>query len=178
MPPLVNPPIRVAERIGALDVLSNGRFEFGSGESLVTRELGGFGVDLENKSQQWDEALQAVVGMLEQDCYEGFSGDVVSVLGRPVYPKPIQKPTPPLWVACSRTEGLAKPANKGAGALCLTPTQEPEKARETWTEPYYQLLESDDWIPLSHAVNPNLLAVVTAFPHRDGAAARDHGRAH
>src|SRR5262249_43728394 len=40
-----NHPIRVAERIAVLDILSNGRVEFGSGRSITEQELGGFGID-------------------------------------------------------------------------------------------------------------------------------------
>src|SRR5918996_2032371 len=44
MPPRFNHPARVAERIATLDLVSNGRVEFGTGESASEMELGGFGV--------------------------------------------------------------------------------------------------------------------------------------
>src|SRR5690349_2312249 len=44
-PPPYNHPARVAERIATLDLVSNGRVEFGTGESSSQMELGGFGID-------------------------------------------------------------------------------------------------------------------------------------
>ena len=41
-----NPPQRVAERIACLDLVSNGRVEFGTGESASVTELGGFGREM------------------------------------------------------------------------------------------------------------------------------------
>src|SRR5918911_1481204 len=48
---------RVAERIASLDLLSDGRVDFGTGESSSEVELGGFGVDRATKREQWSEAL-------------------------------------------------------------------------------------------------------------------------
>src|SRR5246500_5774918 len=60
LPPGFNHPARVAERIATLDLVSDGRVEFGSGEASSQVELGGFGVDRETKRDQWSEALDAV----------------------------------------------------------------------------------------------------------------------
>src|SRR3954463_1480102 len=51
---------RVAERVATLDLLSNGRVEFGTGESSSENELGGFGIPREEKREQWTEAVEAV----------------------------------------------------------------------------------------------------------------------
>src|SRR5579859_4118317 len=58
MPPKYNHPARVAERIAALDLVSNGRVEFGTGESAAILELGGFGVNVEEKRQMWTETVE------------------------------------------------------------------------------------------------------------------------
>src|ERR1700746_1852534 len=55
MPPGYNHPARVAARSGTLDLVSNGRVEFGTGESASLMELGGFGVDFDEKRQAWME---------------------------------------------------------------------------------------------------------------------------
>ena len=59
MPPNINHPFRVAERISTLDLVSNGRVEFGSGESSTVAELDGFRVDPGEKRAQWEEATRA-----------------------------------------------------------------------------------------------------------------------
>src|SRR4051794_40803785 len=57
IPPAVNHPARVAERVATLDLISGGRVEFGTGEGSSQMELGGFGVDREGKRAQWEEWL-------------------------------------------------------------------------------------------------------------------------
>ena len=61
LPPAVNHPARVAERIATLDLLSNGRVEFGTGESSSVGELGGFNIDPADKRAQWEEALEVAI---------------------------------------------------------------------------------------------------------------------
>ena len=49
--PQYNHPVRTAERLAMLDLVSGGRVEFGSGESSSTAELGGFGIDPAHKAR-------------------------------------------------------------------------------------------------------------------------------
>ncbi len=56
-----NHPIRVAERVAALDILSNGRVEFGTGRSATLQELGGFDVDYGETRAMWEEGLEVVL---------------------------------------------------------------------------------------------------------------------
>src|SRR6204780_3428563 len=55
-----NHPARVAERIACLDLLSNGRCEFGMGESASITELTPFGRDMETKKEVFEEAVAAI----------------------------------------------------------------------------------------------------------------------
>jgi alkanesulfonate monooxygenase SsuD/methylene tetrahydromethanopterin reductase-like flavin-dependent oxidoreductase (luciferase family) len=182
LPYKVNNPFRVAERMAWLDILSDGRAEFGTGESTGTRELGGFDVDVATKEEQWHEALHAIVQMFtdeeHQGRFTGFEGKHLHLPPRGVRPAPYQKPHPPLWVACPRPETLWKATTHGAGSLCFTLSLEPERAREKWVEPYYQGLESDDWTPLSDTVNPNIVAVSAAMVHEKTALEQGIDGAH
>src|SRR3954463_7823944 len=63
IPPAVNHPARVAERVATLDLISGGRVEFGTGEGSSQMELGGFGVDRTEKRGQWEESLDAITRM-------------------------------------------------------------------------------------------------------------------
>ena len=58
MPPGYNQPARVAERVATLDLASNDRVYFGTGESSSLAELGGFGVDVDSQREQWMEAVE------------------------------------------------------------------------------------------------------------------------
>src|SRR5262245_7429185 len=56
-------PVRVAERVAVLDLLSNGRCEFGMGESASITELMPFGRNMETKREVFEEAVQAILPM-------------------------------------------------------------------------------------------------------------------
>lgn len=120
MPPGYNAPARIAERISTLDLLSNGRVEFGTGESASRTELEGYNVDPSQKREQWKEAVEQVTNMMVMDPYPGYEGDFFSMPARNVIPKPNQKPHPPLWVACSNRETIKMAARHGIGALTFT----------------------------------------------------------
>src|SRR5215216_6592736 len=92
IPPTVNHPARVAERIATLDLISGGRVEFGTGEGSSQLELGGFGVERRTKREQWEEALDAVTRMLVEEPFAGIDGRHVAMPPRNVLPKPKQKP--------------------------------------------------------------------------------------
>jgi len=132
-PPAFNHPARVAERVAMLDLVSDGRVEFGSGESSSDMELGGFGVDRAAKKAMWEEGLREVVQMMTNEPYCGVSGDYVQMPERNVIPKPLQKPHPPLWVACSRRETVMVAARMGVGALSFA-FDSPEEATERIAE--------------------------------------------
>ena len=57
IPPAVNHPARVAERVATLDLISDGRVDFGTGESSSAAELGGFLVDRTRKREMWEDAM-------------------------------------------------------------------------------------------------------------------------
>jgi len=158
-PPGYNHPARVAERIAALDILSNGRVEFGSGESSSDMELGGFGVDRGLKKAMWEEATREICHMMTQEPYEGFGGEFFSMPSRNVVPKPVQRPHPPLWVAASRRETTMVAARLGMASLGFgfeTPEELGERAEEYWR------LVREECFPIGQAINPGL-AVLTTF---------------
>ncbi|MGE4606449.1 MAG: LLM class flavin-dependent oxidoreductase [Myxococcota bacterium] len=118
LPVNYNHPLRVAERIAALDILSNGRVDFGTGVSSSELEMGAFGVDPETRHDQWEEALRAIPRMWREEPFE-HHGRYFDVPPRHVLPRPIQDPHPPLYVAATRDETLDVAGRLGIGALCL-----------------------------------------------------------
>ncbi|MGH2730372.1 MAG: LLM class flavin-dependent oxidoreductase, partial [Actinomycetota bacterium] len=173
LPPSFNHPARVAERIATLDLLSDGRVDFGTGESSSQMELGGFGIPRAQKRAQWAEALDVITRMMVEEPFAGHEGEFVSFPVRNVVPKPQQKPHPPLWVACSRRETILLAGRKGLGALSFS-FVEPEQAKE-WVDQYYSLIESDECVPAGFAVNPNLAVVVPLMCHEDEEEAIQRG---
>ena len=129
-----NHPARVAERVATLDLLSNGRCEFGMGESASITELEPFGVDMENKREIFEEAVRAIMPMFKDGPSE-HHGKYFNMPLRNVVPKPLQKPHPPLWVACSQLETLAKCGEWGMGALGFQFVS--ADAAHAWVHAYY-----------------------------------------
>lgn len=173
LPPGYNHPARVAERIATLDLVSDGRVEFGTGESSSQAELGGFGVDRELKRPQWEEALDAITRMFVEQPFAGYDGRFVKMPPRNVVPKPVQKPHPPLWVACSRRETILTAARHGLGALSFS-FIEPEAAKE-WVDAYYATLDSEECVPSGFTVNPNVAVAVPFMCHEDEQTAIERG---
>ncbi|HEV2364825.1 MAG TPA: LLM class flavin-dependent oxidoreductase [Caulobacteraceae bacterium] len=159
MPPGYNHPARVAERIATLDLVSGGRVEFGTGESSALLELAGYGVAVEEKRNAWREAVEQCANILAMDPYPGFEGQFFSMPARNLVPKPVQKPHPPLWVACSNRETIKLAARLGIGALTFA-FVDPAEASQ-WVGDYYRILE-EECVPIGHAVNANI-AMVSSF---------------
>jgi alkanesulfonate monooxygenase SsuD/methylene tetrahydromethanopterin reductase-like flavin-dependent oxidoreductase (luciferase family) len=163
-PPPFNHPARVAERIAMLDLVSGGRADFGSGESSSEAELGGFMIEPEQKRAMWEEGLRVAVRCMSETPFTGHSGDFVTMPPRNVVPKPMQKPHPPLWVACSRRETIHLAAQHGIGALAFA-FVDPEEAKH-WVDDYYSTLENEG-VPIGDAVNANIACVTTFMCDHD-----------
>ncbi len=169
MPPGYNHPARVAERIATLDLVSNGRVEFGTGESSALLELGGYGVPVAEKRNAWREAVEQCANILAMDPYPGFEGQYFSMPARNLVPKPVQKPHPPLWVACSNRETIKLAARLGIGALTFA-FVDPAEAKQ-WVDDYYRILK-EECVPIGHAVNANICMVSSFGIHHDVEEAR------
>lgn len=169
LPPLINHPARVAERIATLDLVSDGRCEFGTGEGATECELGGFNIVQEEKRAMWLEGLRVVTRMLVEEPFLGHDGKYLRAPVRNVVPKPLQRPHPPLWLACSRRETILLAARLGLGALTFSFVS-PVEARQ-WVEDYYTTLENE-CEPVGYAVNPNIAITCPFLCDRDEARVR------
>jgi alkanesulfonate monooxygenase SsuD/methylene tetrahydromethanopterin reductase-like flavin-dependent oxidoreductase (luciferase family) len=172
-PSAVNHPARIAERVATLDLVSDGRVDFGTGEASSAAELGGFGVPREAKRAMWAETLDAVTRMLTEQPFAGYDGEFLTMPPRYVLPRPLQKPHPPLWVACSRRETIQLAARSGVGALSFS-FVEPQDAAH-WVAEYYGLIDSEECVPRGFAVNPNVAVVLPMMLHPDEETAIGRG---
>jgi alkanesulfonate monooxygenase SsuD/methylene tetrahydromethanopterin reductase-like flavin-dependent oxidoreductase (luciferase family) len=162
--PQFNHPARVAERIAMLDLVSGGRVEFGSGESGSEAELGGFGIEPQRKRDAWLEGLETALRCMVETPFTGVDGEFVSMPPRNVVPKPMQKPHPPLWVACSRRDTILLAARKGMGALTFA-FIDPEEAVQ-WVSDYERTLITE-CEPVGFAVNAQVACVTPMMLHHD-----------
>jgi alkanesulfonate monooxygenase SsuD/methylene tetrahydromethanopterin reductase-like flavin-dependent oxidoreductase (luciferase family) len=118
LPPAMNHPVKVAERIATLDILSGGRVHFGMGKGGTQQEAGTFGYDLSTLQPMIDESMYLIPKIMTQDEIE-HDGEYIKIPRRPIHPKPLQKPHPPLYYACTREATLELAGRRGIGALVL-----------------------------------------------------------
>ena len=169
-----NHPARTAEAIAMLDLVSNGRAEFGIGEGATRLELGGFNIPAKEKRAMSLEAAEQIANMMVLTPYPGFEGRSFKMPCRNVLPKPTQKPHPPMWMACTNRDTIKIAASNGLGALAFSFLDEVEA--RTWSSIYYDIIKSEHCIPIGHSVNANI-AMVSAFSlHADPGEAQRRGQ--
>ncbi len=106
-------PVLLAEQVATLDVLSNGRFDFGVGKGYRPKEFHGFCIPIEEATERFEEAMELVRMSLTSDTrfsHHSKRWDFEDII---VEPPPIQKPHPPLWLAAGRPESIKKAAEDG-----------------------------------------------------------------
>jgi len=118
LPPAMNHPVKVAERIATLDILSKGRVHFGMGKGGTQQEAGTFGYNLDELQPMIDESMYLIPKILKDGEIE-HEGRFVQIPKRPIHPSPMQDPHPPIYMACTRADTLRTAGSRGIGALVL-----------------------------------------------------------
>lgn len=109
-------PVRVAEKVAVMDILSNGRVEWGTGRSTPMERVA-FGVPNDDSSRRhWQEAVEIVVQMWEQERFS-YDSPNYHFPERMVLPKPVQSPHPPPWLAASGAPSAESAGRNGVGLL-------------------------------------------------------------
>jgi probable F420-dependent oxidoreductase len=89
-------PVRLAEDVALLDIMSNGRAILGVAIGYKPDEFALYGVELEKRGARFEEQLAIVKGLWTKDSVS-FKGTFYTVEGR-LEPKPLTKPHPPIWI--------------------------------------------------------------------------------
>jgi len=118
LPPRMNHPVKVAQRIALLDILSRGRLNFGMGKGGTQQECGTFGYQIEELPEQIKECMY-MIPKIWRDGVFAHDGKHVQIPPREIHPKPYQRPHPPLYLAVSRDDSLNMAGEGGLGALVL-----------------------------------------------------------
>ena len=171
--PNYNHPARTAEALATLDIMTDGRVDFGIGEGATRLELGGFGIPAREKRAMAIEAAEQIANMMVMDPYPGFEGKSFKMPCRNVLPKPVQNPHPPMWMACTNRDTIKVAASLGVGALAFAFVN-PDEAR-AWSEIYYGIIKSEQCVPIGHSVNANIAMVSSFSIHKDRAEAIRRG---
>lgn len=104
--PMYNP-IRLAEELAIIDILSNGRVEFGAGLGWAVDEYHAFSVDPKQRVSRMREVIEVVQRSWADEPLT-YTGKHFSFEGLNVLPKPVQKPAPPIFVGATTVEGAQR----------------------------------------------------------------------
>lgn len=105
-------PLRLAEEVALLDVLSGGRVNWGAGRGFDRVEFEAFGVPPDESYARFHENVEIVLEAWKNERLT-YKGDFYSFTDIEVLPKPAQKPHPPVWIASSSPEAIEWAAKKG-----------------------------------------------------------------
>lgn len=155
-----NHPVRTAERVGTLDVLSGGRVEFGTGRGASPVEYQAFMQPFELSRQLWEDSLDAVLQIWEADGHPvEIEHERWLVPGVSVYPRPQQDPYPPIWVASTSLEGFLAAAERGYNLMCMPMVKGLDLLAEDIAA-YYKALADHGFDPDTRRVAMNVPWVV------------------
>jgi probable F420-dependent oxidoreductase len=121
-------PIVVAKMISTIDVLSEGRIVLGVGPGWMEEEFNILGIPFNERGQRTDEYINIFKEVWEKDEPQ-FEGEFYSFSKIKFYPKPIQKPHPPIWIGGISKKAIARAVELGNGwhPVWLSPDQMEEK---------------------------------------------------
>lgn len=166
-------PFMVAERVATLDILSNGRCEFGAGRGTAAYVVEGLGFNADpahSRAVQRD-ALTAVVKMMDEEYFHGYKSEFFDLPARHVLPRPIQRPHPPLWYAASNLETFERAGADGVGVLGVT-RYTPEEVKPH-VDAYRAAIRSAT--PIGRFVNNHVGAFAVGAVHEDDAFGKKLG---
>ena len=150
--------------MATLDVLTSGRWEFGSGPGGPGDGTGVYGVPgeldqaKEAGSALWEEGLRQVVRMMVEEPYTGVTGGLFDEIPPlTIVPRPYQQPHPPLWRSAVQPGSYARSARLGVGALMLAAFG-PDMVRAGVEEYWQGFREGVD--PVGVAINPSTAVFV------------------
>ena len=134
-------PLHSAEDYAMVDAISGGRLEFGIGSGNTELDYRVFGVTRENDRERLREAVDVILKSWADERIS-HTGQFWSFDQLTLYPRPIQQPHPPIWVAGTSAEGLGWAGREGYNIMTVGHPHPPEKVRigvEAWK---YGLSES------------------------------------
>jgi alkanesulfonate monooxygenase SsuD/methylene tetrahydromethanopterin reductase-like flavin-dependent oxidoreductase (luciferase family) len=105
-------PIRLAEQMALIDIISSGRLDVGVGRGNRPAEFAGYRVPQEQSRERFDETVAIMTRAWTEERVT-FEGRFFTVPGVSVIPKPVQRPHPPLYQVCVSKDGIENTALRG-----------------------------------------------------------------
>ncbi|MBM4438919.1 MAG: LLM class flavin-dependent oxidoreductase [Candidatus Rokubacteria bacterium] len=130
-------PLRLAEEVALVDVLSGGRVNWGAGRGFDRHEFEAFGVPPMESSDRFRECVEIVLAAWRNERVS-YQGRYWSYDGIEVLPKPHQSPHPPVWLAATSPDSIRRAAEKGYDILQDPHSTHADIGRKR--ETYYEIL--------------------------------------
>jgi alkanesulfonate monooxygenase SsuD/methylene tetrahydromethanopterin reductase-like flavin-dependent oxidoreductase (luciferase family) len=124
-------PLRVAEDIAMTDQLTQGRLDVGVARGYQPYEFARFGIDMADNRERTDEALEVLLRALTEDGFE-FHGNYHDIPETTIFPKPYQKPSPPIWLAAHTSESFEIAARLGLKSITTNSGRAIDQLEEGW----------------------------------------------
>jgi alkanesulfonate monooxygenase SsuD/methylene tetrahydromethanopterin reductase-like flavin-dependent oxidoreductase (luciferase family) len=122
-------PVRVAEEIALLDVLSQGRCVFGFGRGAASVEYAGFRVPMEEARSRFVEAAKIVLKALTQEVFD-WDGEFFRIPPTSIRPRPVSHPERRFYASSVSPESAEIMARLGFGLLVIMQNEWPKAAED------------------------------------------------
>jgi natural product biosynthesis luciferase-like monooxygenase protein len=132
-------PIRLAEDYALVDLLSNGRLDFGVGRGFIKSTYDGFNQSMEESRERFNEGLEIIERAWRQENFS-YEGKFHTVRNVTILPRPVQKPAPPIYMAAALSpESFVAAGQKGHSVL-LAPFTQPLSVLKDNVQVYREIL--------------------------------------
>src|SRR4051812_25202272 len=111
-------PVQLAENLAAIDLISNGRLDVGLGQGYAVHEFAGYGIERSERLSRFVEGWDILNGLWTEDVFS-YDGKRYHVDSARLVPKPVQQPTPPIWVGATSEKAVRRAGRRGANLLGL-----------------------------------------------------------
>ncbi len=109
-------PLVIAEEIATVDLLTGGRLDVGLGRGYQRYEFERLGQDLAESRSRWEEAVDIITLGLSGQTFT-YDGKYYKIPETTVFPLPVQKPTPPIWVTAQSPDSIETTVRRGFNLL-------------------------------------------------------------
>ncbi len=163
-------PLHLAEQLAFLDVLSNGRLNWGAARGFDATEFRAFGVENDQSAQRFRENVGAILAAWSSE-RASFQGRFVAFHDVELLPKPVQRPRPPTWMAVSSPAAIEWAATEGFPILMDPHSSHDEigRKRRLWAD----TMDGAGHDPLDHPIPvARLLAIARTDDEAEAIARR------
>jgi len=124
-------PLRLAEEIAMADQLTGGRLEVGVARGYQAYEFSRFGLNFEDARPRTEEILEILLKALTEDGFS-YEGKYHTIPETTIFPKSLQRPRPPIWLAAQTEESFDASARLGLKTFTSGSARPIEVVRRNW----------------------------------------------